>query len=324
MNHDNQGDDDDGELLHSPQEEMESLALDEESSSSPYLSSSTSLQNSNAILEPTSYAEAIFTSFDSNLSNIHQSPQDQDSSKSDPHSFKIWVSDPQKAQEPNSLVPGGGTYYTFLFTTKTNLTQYGGPGSDVSVGRRFKDLVTLSDRLAESYRGYFVPVRPDKSVVERQVLQLGQFVEHRRVALERYMNNLANHPVIRNSEELRVFLVVKGKLPLPKTVDMASRMLDGAVRLPRQLLSVAAPVNVIEATRPAQGGRDLLWMYRQLKQSVSNDWGGVKPLVVEEDKEFLEKKEWLVEFGHQLSNVSKQVAFSLNCAHLLFMFVRLV
>jgi len=43
-----------------------------------------------------------------------------------------------------------------------------------------------------------------------------------------------------------------------------------------------------------------------LKQSVSYDWGGTKPLVVEEDKEFMERKEKLQEFELQLSSVSQQ------------------
>ena len=42
---------------------------------------------------------------------------------------------------------------------------------------------------------------------------------------------------------------------------------------------------------------------------MANDWGGTKPPVVEEDKEFLEKKERLNDLELQLSNVSEQVTF---------------
>ena len=151
---------------------------------------------------------------------------------------------------------------------------------------------------------------PDKSTVESQVMQKQEFVEQRRVALEKYLRKLAAHPVIRKSEELRVFLEVKGKLPLMKSTDVASRMLDGAVKLPRQLLGGEAvgAVDLNEVSQPAKGGRDLLRIFKELKQSVSNDWGGAKPLVVEEDKEFVEKKEKLMEFEQQLSNVSQQVS----------------
>lgn len=190
------------------------------------------------------------------------------------------------------------------------MPEYGGLGSEFSVRRRFKDVVTLSDRLSESYRGFFVPVRPDKSVVDSQVKQMDQFVEQRKSALEKYLNKLASHPVIRKSEELRVFLVVKGKLPLAKSVDVASRMLDGAVRLPKQLMGEVS-TDAREASQPARGGRDLLRMLKELKQSVANDWGRVKPLVVEEDKEFFERKNWVMEFEHHLSNISQQVCFAI-------------
>ncbi len=84
-------------------------------------------------------------------------------------------------------------------------------------------------------------------------------------------------------------------------------MIDGAARLPRQLLGDEA----MDAS--AKGGRDLLRMFKELKQAMTNDWGGTKPLVVEEDKEFLERKERLVEFENQLSNVSLQVSLLFIC-----------
>ncbi|RXI08754.1 hypothetical protein DVH24_022898 [Malus domestica] len=312
--------------LHASQDDMESLVLDEPPSSngqsSPSASTSvdrhsatattvTSSQGFNSILEPPSYADAIFTSFDSSSSNGHESPRPS-SYQSEPPTrsefLKIWVSDPQKELElNNSLVPGGTSYCTYLITTRTNMPEYGGPGSEFTLRRRFKDVVTLSDRLSESFRGFFIPIRPDKSVVESQVMQIEQFVELRRAALAKYLNKLAVHPTIKKSEELRLFLVVKGKVPLTRSIDVASRMLDGAVRLPRQLTGeVAVVTDVSEAAQPAKGGRDLLRIFRELKQAVVNDWGGVKPMAVEDDKEFLERKEKVAEFEQQLSNLSQQ------------------
>jgi hypothetical protein len=308
--------------VHESREEMESLVLDEpsngrSSSDNPLLSSASSSfidrqspnSSFNTFLDPPSYAEAIFTSFDSSSNGHDESPRL--SSNSNPRSsdyLYISVSDPQKEQElSNSLVSGGTTYYTYLITTRTNLPEFGGPGSEFTLRRRFRDVVTLSDRLSESYRGFFIPIRPDKSVVESQVMSKQEFVEQRRVLLERYLRRLAAHPAIRRSEELRVFLEVKGKLPLARSIDVASRVIDGAARLPRQLLGDEA-MDV-----SAKGGRDFLRMFKELKQAMTNDWGGTKPLVVEEDKEFMERKERLVEFEHQLTNVSLQVSLLFMC-----------
>ncbi|XP_057981670.1 sorting nexin 2A-like [Malania oleifera] len=323
--------------LYASPEEMESLVLDDRSDATKSLpesrhplslpsaeepslsssssSSSPSLMNPNSslnsFLDPPSYADAVFTSFDEST-NAHingrdeapKTPSTSDFSSSE--NLKISVSDPQKEQElSNSLVPGGNTYFTYLITTRTNLPEFN--GSEFSVRRRFKDVVTLADRLSETYRGFFIPPRPDKNVVESQVMQKQEFVEQRRLALEKYLRRLATHPVIKKSDELRLFLEIQGKLPLPRTTDVASRMLDGAVKLPKQLFGEAASVvDLQEVVQPAKGGRDLLRMFRELKQSVTNDWGGAKPSVVEEDKEFLEKKEKLQDLEQQLSSVSQQ------------------
>ncbi|KAI3987269.1 hypothetical protein MKX01_031753 [Papaver californicum] len=281
----------------------------------------------NLDLEPPSYADVVYSPFtnqngggDSDFKDVggfmtESSSQDLPGSSRNlstgslnlnTNYLKISVSNPQNETETtNSLVPGGGSYVTYQVNTTTNLAEY--RGSEFSVRRRFRDVVTLSDRLAEGYRGYLIPPRPDKSVVESRVMEKEEFMEQRRVALEKYLCRLAAHPVIRKSDELRVFLQVQGKLPLLMSTDVASRMWDGAVNLPRQLFSDSTPVvTPNEVGQPAKGGRDLLRMFRELKQSVTNDWGVAKPPVVEEDKEFLEKKEKLRDLEQQLINVSKQ------------------
>ncbi|KAJ6349168.1 hypothetical protein OIU77_006702 [Salix suchowensis] len=242
-----------------------------------------SATESGSYIEPPAYADVVFSPFDESSSfSISRSLSTASNSSSD--FMKITVSNPQKEQDTaTSLVPGSNTYVTYLITTRTNLPDFDRP--EYSVRRRFRDVVTLSDRLAESYRGFCIPPRPDKNVVESQVMQKQEFVEQRRVELEKYLRRLVAHPVIKKSDELKVFLSVQGKLPLATSTDVASRMLDGA---------------------PAKGGRDLLRIFKELKQSVANDWGGVKPAVVEEDKEFLENKERIQDLEQQLSNASQQ------------------
>ncbi|XP_074364419.1 sorting nexin 2A-like [Apium graveolens] len=98
--------------------------------------------------------------------------------------------------------------------------------------------------------------------------------------------------------------VSNGKLPLVRTTDVASRMLDGAVKLPWQLFGreslQGSALDVNEVALPAKGGRDLLRIFKELKQSVTNDWGAVKPPVVEEDKEFFKRKGKLQDFENQI------------------------
>ncbi|KAL0341233.1 UNVERIFIED_CONTAM: Sorting nexin 2B [Sesamum radiatum] len=263
--------------------------------------------------DPSPHLKAVFRSFDfDSVDSGDMNGQDRSllaSPSSSSYYLKISVSDPQREQEQSaSLVPGGSSYFTYLITTFTNMPEFS--GTEFNVRRRFKDVVALSDRLAESYRGFFIPLRPDKSVVESQVMQKNEFVEQRRAALEKYLRRLAAHPVIRKSEELRAFLEASGKMTLVRTTDVASRMLDGATRLPKQLLGGKSldggTSDMSEVTQPAKSGRDLFRIFKELKQSVANDWGGAKPPIVEDDKEFLEKKAKLQDFEQQLINVSQQ------------------
>lgn len=308
-------------------EEMETLALADDdplstvpANADPLLSPlvSSSYSPSSAFLDPPSYADVVFAPFDSQNGaassvgspSLSREPSSRSERRSPAEYSKITVSDPQKEQEPtaNSLVPGAGSFVTYLITSRLLDPPVSEP-IEISVRRRFRDVVTLSDRLAEAFRGFFIPPRPDKNVVESQVMQKQEFLEQRRSALEKYLWRLASHPVIGRSDELRAFLRVQGRMPLSPSTDVASRMLDGAVRLPKQLFgepggSFVAPQEVVQ---PAKGGRDLLRIFKELRQSVTNDWAGVKPLVVEEDKEFLERKEKVQDLEQQLSAASQQV-----------------
>jgi len=273
---------------------------------------------SSSFVDPPSYADATGAGAGSSSPRSASSP-----SSASPRSARLAaseysllaVSDPETEAEPaaTSLVPGSGP--TFVSYLVTSVHRRDPDQRRHSVRRRFRDFVTLADRLAEAFRGHFVPPRPDKNTVESQVMQRDEFVAQRRAALERYLWRLAEHPAIGPSDELRVFLHAEGKMPLPGSTDMASRMLDGAARLPRQLIAgedaVAPPQEVVQ---PAKGGRDLLRIFKELKQSVVTDWAGVKPPLVEEDREFLEKKNKLQEWEQQLTSASQQVISSASDA----------
>ena len=59
----------------------------------------------------------------------------------------------------------------------------------------------LADLLKATHRGYFIPPRPEKNTVEGQRAST-DFLELRRVALERYLQQLATHPVLSASQVL--------------------------------------------------------------------------------------------------------------------------
>ena len=123
------------------------------------------------------------------------------------------------------------------------------------VWRRFREFVALDTTLVEKFRGYIVPPRPEKNVVEAQRMK-GSFIQERRLALEKYLNKLAVHPDIKNCEvnkhallhgshmtvdvqELRVFLEMEGGLGLSlrwrSLQPSRSSLFEATTRFSRQL-----------------------------------------------------------------------------------------
>ncbi|MEW5313788.1 MAG: hypothetical protein WDW38_005325 [Sanguina aurantia] len=166
-----------------------------------------------------------------------------------PHTLQVMVSQPLKREQTGIFGIKGG-YVTYLVTSMSSQASYN--RQNYSVRRRFRDFVALADALKAHYRGYFVAPRPEKNAVEGQRMADG-FVEDRRLALERYLNRLARHPVLLQSEEVRVFLQCEGDLegssawaslqPPP-----SHGVLEGTARFSKQLLgidrSVTDPVQV--------------------------------------------------------------------------------
>ncbi|CAL4901260.1 unnamed protein product [Urochloa decumbens] len=208
---------------------------------------------------------------------------------------RITVSDPKKHAEPSGggaaggVIPGSGSYFTYLITTRLA----GGGGGEVRVRRRFRDVVALSDRLAAAHRGLFVPARPDKSVLEGQVMQRHDFVSQRCAALQRYLCRLAAHPVVGHSPDLRVFLTEPGAFPAFQ---------GEATRYWTATVNAAAPLV------QAKAGRDLFGMFKGLKQTVVNGLVATKPPLVEQetDMEFLAHKARFEDLQQQLTTTSQQ------------------
>ncbi|KAM0874787.1 hypothetical protein ACQ4PT_037209 [Festuca glaucescens] len=204
----------------------------------------------------------------------------------------ITVSDPKKHAEPVAgaagVIPGSGSYFSYLVTTR--LADGGG---EFRVRRRFRDVVALADRLAAAHRGIFVPARPDKSLVEGQVMQSHDFVIQRCTALQRYLRRLAAHPVVGGSPDLRTFLTEPGAIPA----------FQGEA--PRYWTTT---VNTAIQQVPAKAGRDLFGMFKDLKQTVVNGLVATKPPPVEEetDTEFLSHKSRLQDLQQQLTTTSQQ------------------
>ncbi|MQL80718.1 hypothetical protein Taro_013164 [Colocasia esculenta] len=105
--------------------------------------------------------------------------------------------------DPVKLGNGVQAYISYRVLTKTNFPDYQGP--EKIVIRRYSDFVWLRYRLCEKYRGIFIPPLPEKSAVEKFRFT-SEFIEMRRQALDVFINRIASHPDLQQSDELRTFL----------------------------------------------------------------------------------------------------------------------
>ncbi|KAG4204738.1 hypothetical protein ERO13_A04G048400v2 [Gossypium hirsutum] len=111
--------------------------------------------------------------------------------------LSVSVSDPVK------LGNGVQGYISYRVITKTNFPEY--QGSEKIVIRRYSDFVWLRDRLFDKYNGIFVPPLPEKSAVEKFRFS-AEFIEIRRQALDAFVNRIASHNELQQSEDFRTFL----------------------------------------------------------------------------------------------------------------------
>ncbi|RKO90921.1 Phox homologous domain-containing protein, partial [Blyttiomyces helicus] len=84
---------------------------------------------------------------------------------------------------------------------KTNSERY--RNFDSTVSRRFRDFLWLYQQLVARYPGVVIPPVPEKHAIGRFQ---EDFVESRRSALERCLRKIVAHPLLRDDEDLQIFL----------------------------------------------------------------------------------------------------------------------
>lgn len=109
--------------------------------------------------------------------------------------FQLSIGDPTRVGDP---VRG----YT-VYTIRTRTTSLHYRRTEFSVLRRFSDFLWLFDALTANNPGVVVPPVPDKHPFGRF---RDQFIETRRLALQRCLTRVTSHPVLQLDPDLRLFL----------------------------------------------------------------------------------------------------------------------
>ncbi|OJT02912.1 Vacuolar protein sorting-associated protein vps5 [Trametes pubescens] len=109
--------------------------------------------------------------------------------------FVISVDDPQRVGDPIRA------YTMYTVHTKTTSPIY--KKSTFSVLRRYSDFLWLYETLSMNNPGVVVPPVPDKNPFGRFD---NEFVQQRRLALEKCIQKIAAHPVLQKDADLKLFL----------------------------------------------------------------------------------------------------------------------
>ncbi|CAL5334487.1 unnamed protein product [Camellia sinensis] len=201
------------------------------------------------------------------LSGSSQSPR---SPSSQPF-LSVSVTDPAK------MGNGVQAYISYKVITKTNLPEY--QGSEKIVIRRYSDFEWLRDRLFEKYKGIFIPPLPEKSTVDKKFRFSAEFIEMRRQALDVFVNRIASHHELQQSEDLRTFLQAD-----EQTMERARSQETGIFK-----------------KKPA----DLMQIFKDVQSKVSDVVLGKEKPVEESNPEYEKLKHYIFELEDHLAEAQK-------------------
>ena len=154
---------------------------------------------------------------------MRSADEDEAAEAMDHYELEISVTNPEKSGE------GMGAYITYTVNTRTSLPSF--RSSQCSVHRRYSDFLALYQKLEDMYShlGRIVPAPPEKSVVGMTMVKLSKneesgapFIERRRAGLERFLNRVAKHPILRKDDSFRDFLENPDELPKAKDTSAVS------------------------------------------------------------------------------------------------------
>ena len=146
----------------------------------------------------------------------------------------VTVSDPEKVGD------GMGAYVAYTIVTKTTLSMFKSP--EATVRRRFSDILGLFAKLVGKHasKGILVPTPPEKSVLGMTKVKFSkenqsesEFIERRRISLERFLNRIALQPELRKDPDFIDFL--ENSQELPKSKDTSAMSGAGFMRLVKGL-----------------------------------------------------------------------------------------
>ncbi|XP_062848286.1 sorting nexin-7 isoform X2 [Trichomycterus rosablanca] len=183
---------------------------------------------------------------------------------------------------PESHVTTIETFITYRVLTKTTRGEF--DSSEYEVRRRYQDFLWLKGKLEESHPTLIVHPLPEKFVMKGMVERFtNDFIETRRKALHKFLNRIADHPILSCSEDFKVFLTAQAW-------ELASHKKQGSSFLSRMgdtVRAVAATVRGGVRNRPEEftAIQDYVEDFSQKMTSIDR----VTQRIIKEQKEYLQE-----------------------------------
>ncbi|PNF32711.1 Sorting nexin-7 [Cryptotermes secundus] len=120
----------------------------------------------------------------------------------DTRDLQVKVDNPQKHLDTLE------TYITFRITTRTSRAEF--DETEYVVRRRYNDFIWLRQKLVEAFPTHLIPPLPGKHTLIAQLDRYSkEFIVARMALLHRFLNRVANHPVLSCNQSMKVFLTAK-------------------------------------------------------------------------------------------------------------------
>ncbi|KAH3848554.1 hypothetical protein DPMN_090931 [Dreissena polymorpha] len=137
----------------------------------------------------------------SRSSSLNVNLSGYDDNDAETHDMSITVDDPEKHSGTMD------SYVTFRITLKTTRTEFVCP--EYEVRRRYNDFLWLRQKLEETYPTHVVPPMPEKHSLRRLDRFSPEFLRIRALALQKFVNRVADHPVQSFDKNFHIFLTAK-------------------------------------------------------------------------------------------------------------------
>uniref|UniRef100_W5MNU5 Sorting nexin 7 n=1 Tax=Lepisosteus oculatus TaxID=7918 RepID=W5MNU5_LEPOC len=111
---------------------------------------------------------------------------------------------------PESHVTAIETFITYKISTKTTRSEF--DSCEYEVRRRYQDFLWLKGKLEEKYPTLIIHPLPEKFIVKGMMERFNEdFIETRRKALHRFLNKIADHPLLSCDEDFKFFLTAQAE-----------------------------------------------------------------------------------------------------------------